>query len=162
MRIVGALLLIWSLGLMVVGAVFVAALPGFTARRPDTARARPGMSLLLGFVALVVVPAGVILLMASVIGIPLGLLLLTGYLATLMLGYVSAGVVLGQMGLRRIHPGQADKTVWRAAAASLAILALTLLSIIPVVGWLVWLAEWLTGMGVLLLQLGSTAKAAMR
>lgn len=159
LRIVGALLLVWMLGLMVVGAVFVAALPGFTARLVDTARARPGMSLLLGFVTLVVVPAGASLLMASVIGIPLGLLLLTGYLATLMLGYVSAGVVLGQMGLRRFNPARADRTVWRAAAASLAILVLTLLSAIPVLGWLVWLAALLGGMGVLLLQLRSSARA---
>lgn len=155
LRILGALLLIWTLGLMVVGAVFVAALPAFSARMVDTARARPWMNLLLGFVVLVTVPAGVFLLMITAIGIPLGLLLLTCYWATLMLGYVSTGIILGQMGLQRISAARAEKTAWRAFAASLAILVLTLLAAIPVLGWLVSLAALLTGMGVLLLQLRS-------
>jgi hypothetical protein len=158
LRIVGALLLIWTLGLMIVGAVFVAALPGFTARMADSARARPGISLLLGFAVLVAVPPGAFLLMATGIGIPLGLLVLTGYLAALMLGYVSTGVVLGQMGLRRLKPARADQTAWRAAAASLAILLLTLLAAIPVLGWLVWLAVLLSGIGMLLLQLRASVQ----
>ena len=158
LRIVGALLLIWVIGLMIVGAIFVTALPGFAARMTDTARARPGVTLLLGFVVLVAVPAAAFLLMATAIGIPLGLLLLTGYLAILMLGYVSAGVILGQMGLRRFSAARSEKTGWRVAAASLAILILTLLAAIPIVGWLVWFVALLGGIGGLLLQLRSALK----
>ena len=162
LQVAAALLLIWVAGLMVVGAVFVAALPGFTARLADTARARPGASLLRGFVALIVAPAAVSVLMATGVGIPLGLLVLAAYLTILMLGYVSTGVVLGQMGLRRLAPERADRTGWRAAAASLAIMVLTLLAAVPVLGWLVWLAVLIGGMGALLLQLRSSAQAATR
>ena len=161
LHIVGTLLLMWTLGLMIVGAVFVTALPVFTARMADTARSRLGLSLLLGFAVLIAVPAGAVLLMATGIGFPLGLLLLTAYLATLMLGYVSTGIVLGQRGLRRLNPAQADRTAWRAAATSLAILILTLLAAIPLLGWLVGLTVMLSGMGMLLLQLRSSAQAPL-
>ena len=158
LRIVSALLLIWTLGLMIVAVAFMAALPKFTVRMVDMARARPGMILLLGFVVLVTVPAAALLLLITGIGIPLALLLMAGYLATLMLGYVSAGVVLGQMGLRRLGAARSEKPGWRMASASLALLILTLLAAIPVLGWLVWFVALTGGIGVLLLQLRSALK----
>ena len=158
LRIVAALLLIWTLGLMIVAAAFMAALPKFTVRMVDMARARPGTILLLGFAVLVAVPAGTFLLMISGIGIPLALLLLTGYLATLMLGYVSTGVVVGQMALRRLSASRSGQPGWRMAAASLALLILTLLAAFPVVGWLAWFVALTGGIGVLLLQLRSALK----
>lgn len=160
MRVVGALLLVWLLGLMLLGAVLVGALPRLAAALTDIARARPWLCLLLGFVALVVVPAAVLILLATAIGIPLALLSLTAYLALLMLGYVVTGVVLGQIGLRRFLPSRADRTAWRAAAAALAIMLITLLSAIPFVGWLAWLAALLGGMGALLLQLRAALRQA--
>lgn len=157
--VAGALLLVWAVGLAIVGMVFVAMLPRFAARMADTVRTRTGMSLLLGFVVLIVTPAAALFLLVTGIGVPLGLLLMTGYLSTLMLGYVAAGVVLGQMVLERMNAARGEKTVWRILWAGLAILILTVLSAIPFLGWLIWLVALLIGMGGLLLQFSASARA---
>ncbi|MHB1215945.1 MAG: hypothetical protein ACYCY9_13270 [Thiobacillus sp.] len=160
--VAGALLLVWAIGLAIVGMAFVAMLPRFAARMAETVRSRPGMSLLLGFVVLIVTPAAALFLLATGIGVPLGLLLMSGYLSTLMLGYVAAGVVLGQMVSARTNAARAEKTVWRILWAGLAILSLTVLSAIPVLGWLVWLGALLIGMGGLLLQVSASARVGAR
>lgn len=76
-----------------------------------------------------------------------------------MLGYVSAGVALGWMVLGRTNADRTEKTVWRIVSVGLAILILTLLSAIPFLGWLIWLAALLMGIGGLLLQIGASARA---
>lgn len=70
----------------------------------------------------------------------------------LLLGYVSAGIGLGDWALRRFRAGQAERTAWRAGTAALAILVIALLARIPWLGGLVALLVLLTGLGALVLQ----------
>ena len=148
---------VWTFGLMVLAAVLVLALPAFFARVTETARARPAVSLLLGFAALVCVPIAAVLLLITGVGIPLGILMLLAFAASLQVGFIAACVALGDTVLGWIKPGQPATASWRAGAAALSILLVALLSSVPVAGVLVALLVLLVGMGALLLRLYSGA-----
>jgi cytoskeletal protein CcmA (bactofilin family) len=144
---------VWTLGLMAMAAVLVAALPGIFAPVAEAARTRFGWSLLVGFLALVAVPAAIVVLLVTVIGIPLALLALLGYFALLLLGYVAAGIALGDASLNRWLAARAAHKGWRALFAALGVLAIGLLALIPWLGGLIAFLALLAGMGALLLQL---------
>jgi cytoskeletal protein CcmA (bactofilin family) len=147
----------WSLGLMALAALLAGALPAFFTRVADTVHSRWGWSLLIGFIGLVCIPAAVLLLAITIIGIPVALASAALYLVLLLVGYVSAAVAAGELALRRLAPERATRNGWRAAAAALVMLCLTLLARVPLIGRLAVLAALLTGIGALLLQLGGRA-----
>lgn len=143
---------VWSVGLLVIAAILVAALPQFYRRVEETARTRWALSLLVGFVVLVCAPVAALIAVITVIGIPLALLTIALYLMLLLVGYVSAGIVLGEIALQRWRADRAANHGWRIAAAVLAMLVLSLLGRLPFVGWLITFAAMLMGIGALLLQ----------
>lgn len=143
---------VWTLGLMVMAAVLVLALPGLSSRVSAAARARLGWSLLAGFLALAAVPLAVVILLATVVGIPLALAGVLGYLALLLLGYVAAGIALGDAALARWWAARAAHRGWRALFAALGVLVLGVAALIPWLGVLIALAALVLGMGALLLQ----------
>jgi len=151
---------IWTLGLMVLAAVLVVALPVFFSRVSDAARGRFGWSLLVGFLALVAIPAAIVVLLATVIGIPLALLATLGYLALLLVGYVSAGIALGNLALRKWLAARAARKGWRALFAALGVLAIGIVALIPWLGALLAFLALIAGMGALLLPLKPGARAA--
>jgi len=142
---------LFTLGLLLLAAVLVAVLPGLTAAVGDRLRARPWFSLLIGFVALVCIPAAAVVLLITVIGIPLALLAIAGYFVLLLLGYVVCGVALGHWLLARLRAAAAGSSIWRIGAAVLGVLIVALLARIPFVGGLVVLAALLLGLGALIL-----------
>ena len=143
---------IWTIGLVVLAAVLIALLPGFSTGVAGALRERFGLSLLLGFVLLVCTPFAALFAFVTLIGIPLGLLLIALYLALLPVAYVSAGIGLGELGLRRLRPDRVQTTGWRIAAAALALMVLALAGWIPWFGGLIAFAALLAGLGALLLQ----------
>jgi len=143
---------VWTLGLMVMAAVLVLALPGFFGRVAAAARTRFGWSLLWGFLALAAIPLAAVILLATVIGIPLALVALLGYLVLLLVGYVAAGIALGDATLARWWTPRAAHRGWRALFAALGVLVIGLVALIPWLGALIALAALLSGMGALLLQ----------
>ena len=151
---------IWNVGLMVRAAVMVAVFPRFYARVSESIEARFGMSVLVGFIALICVPVAAIILLSTVIGIPLGLLAMGIYLVLLLLGYVSTGIGLGDWALRRFRAAQAERIGWRIGAAVLGIFVIALLVRIPWLGGLVALLALLTGLGALALQAWRFARPA--
>jgi cytoskeletal protein CcmA (bactofilin family) len=143
---------VWSIGLMAIAALLVAALPDFCARVAETLRSRTAMSLLLGFIALVCIPAAALILLFTIIGVPLALMTVALYLALLLAGYVSTGIGVGEWVLTRFKPDRAGAKWWRIGAAVLGMLAISLLGRLPYVGGLVVLIALLLGLGALLLQ----------
>ena len=143
---------LWTAGLIVVAVVVLALLPAFSAGVARTLRERVGTSLLLGFALLVCVPVGVVIVLATVIGIPLALLTLALYAALLPLAYALAGIGLGEWALRRWWPDRAGRLAMRMLAAAGALVVLALLAWVPLVGWLAGLLALLAGLGALLLQ----------
>jgi cytoskeletal protein CcmA (bactofilin family) len=142
---------VWTLGLMTTAVVLVLALPGFFGRVAEAARARFGWSLLTGFLALAAVPFAVVVLLATVIGIPLALLGLLAYFVLLLLGYVAAGIALGDFALKRWLAARAAQRGWRALAAALGVLAVGLAALVPWLGCLIAFLALIAGMGALLL-----------
>lgn len=144
--------LIWLLGFAILAAALIVALPGYTQRSSRTAAVRWGQSLLIGLAALVFVPLLIAASAVSIVGIPLAIALLLLYLLMLLLGFVSAGIALGDTALRTA-PGRRDRTGWRTLAAGAGVAVLLLLTWIPVVGWIVALIAVLVGIGAMLTQL---------
>lgn len=142
----------WTLGLMVIAAVLVLALPVSSRRVADALQAWPGWSLLWGFVALVCIPVATLILLITIVGIPLALLTLLLYGVLLLLGYVSSGVALGQWALSRLRPAASARTGWRAASAVVAVAALALLGRVPFVGGLIAFMAVLAGIGAIALM----------
>ena len=143
---------IWTLGLLVVAGVLVAALPGFTSRVSATGRAKFGMSLLVGFIALVCVPAAALVFLLTIVGLPLALATAALYFVLLLAGYVSAGIGLGDYALARASAQRAGSVRWRVGAAMLGMLAISLAGRLPLLGALVVFVALVTGIGALALQ----------
>jgi len=148
--------IIWTLGLMLLAALLVGLLPAITTRVSTTLSARPGMSLLIGFAALVCVPVAAVLLLITVIGIPLALLTLALYSALLIVGYTMTGIGVGDWTLRRFRSADASRGGWRIGAAVVALLVIALLARVPVVGGLLTFAVLIAGVGALALQFRRT------
>jgi cytoskeletal protein CcmA (bactofilin family) len=151
---------VWSIGLMVIAGLLVAAWPAFQARVSEALRRRAGMSLLLGFVALVCIPAAALILLFTIIGVPLALITVALYLALLLVAYVSTGIGLGDWALARFAPARASQRMWRIAAAVLGMLALSLLGRVPYLGGFIVFVALLLGLGALALQVRRTPAAA--
>ncbi len=144
--------IVWSLGLMLLAAVLVAALPATALRVAGTWRSRFGASLLWGFIVLVCWPVGAVLLLITLIGAPVALVAILLYPVLLLLGYVSSGVALGQWALQRAKPEATAQPNWRIGFAALGVLALALLAWVPLLGMLVALLAVLAGLGAMALQ----------
>lgn len=150
---------VWTAGLMVLAALLVGGLPEFYARVTATMQARPGASLLAGFVALVCVPVAAAILFVTIVGIPLALIAAGLYLALLVVGYASAGVALGDSVLKRVRAAAASELWWRVGATMLATLAIALVARVPYLGGVVMVAALVVGIGALLLQAKRPAAA---
>ena len=143
---------IWTIGLMVLAGLLVVAVPAFSLRVSERLSQRFLLSLLLAFVVIVCVPVAAIVLLVTGIGAPLGILAILAYPALLLIGYVSAGIALGDAILRRVRPTDATRERWRTAFAALATLALSLVGSIPWIGSFIAVVAFLAGVGALVFQ----------
>ena len=150
----------WTLGLMALAALLVAALPGLSRRVADTWRTHFGWSLLWGFIALVCIPVAVLILLISIIGMPIALLAALLYGALLIVGYAASGIALGLWGLARWRAELQGHTGWRIGSVVLAVLALALLGSVPFVGGMVGLIAVIAGIGAIAQLLRTTRPAA--
>jgi len=144
--------LLWVAGLMLMAGLWIAFLPGVATRIATTARGRFGWSLLLGFVLLVCIPAAIIVMLATVIGIPLALLTLLLYIALLLTGYVAGCMAVGDWALARARAAAVAHRGWRIAAAVAAVLVIALLVRVPILGGLLSLVVLLLGIGAIAMQ----------
>jgi hypothetical protein len=144
---------LWTAGLMLLGVVLVAGFPRATARVTESARQRLGWSLLVGFLALVAIPPATAIAAFTVIGLPVAVLVLLLYLVLLLVGFVAAGVALGDAVLGRWSAPRFARTSWRAVAAAIGVLVLALLARVPYVGAFVALLALLVGVGAVLMSL---------
>ncbi|MGL5004894.1 MAG: polymer-forming cytoskeletal protein, partial [Casimicrobium sp.] len=143
---------VWTIGLLLVATVLIALAPTFYSRVAETLRARAGTSLLIGFIALICVPALAILFLITVIGVPLALLIIAAYLMLLVVGYVTTGISIGDWLLKRAKGDQTSSTLWRIGGAIVGVSIVSLLARIPWVGGWVVLIALLVGLGALTLQ----------
>lgn len=129
---------------LIVGALVLLLFPNFTQETAGTLREKPWLSLGIGFLAMIVTPAVVVLLLLTVIGIPLGLIFLAVYLIGLYLAKIFVAVVVGGL----IMQALGNKDRWYLALI-LGLLIYYLLTLIPVAGWIVSLVVFAVGLGAL-------------
>jgi hypothetical protein len=159
--IIGVLAFVWFAGWALVGGLLLGLFPNATRRVTSAARARPWLAALVGFIALIVVPAVIALLLATLIGIPLALLTLLLYLVLLPLGWLAGVATIGDWLLPRLRRGvAAPSTGWRIAIFVVALLIVAILTQIPFIGWLAGLLLWVIGIGAILLVVQRREPAA--
>ena len=138
--------LYWGLALLVSALLLAAIFPQLFHRWNKLAVARPGASLLTGLVAMFAVPALMIALFASVLGVPLALLVLLGWLALILLSAPVAAYWVGSMVFRQAR--RSPVLVMLVGAA-----VLFLVTLVPVIGGLLTLLAYWFGAGAVLLNL---------
>ena len=134
----------------IVAGLFLAGLAGRQVR--ETGRlisGEPVPVFLVGLAGLLLVPAVAVLLMISIVGAPLGLGILFGaWPLVAYLGYLVAGIRVGDWVLDRLEPGKVRERPYLASVVGLALLQLV--GLIPIVG-LVSAVASLLGFGAVLL-----------
>ena len=112
---------VWKLyrlvALLVAGLILVLVIPTGIAAAADGVRRRLPITLILGVVALILIPIAALFLLATVIGIPVAVALLAAYAVVLYLSQVVVGIALG----RWLLP-----TGWRSYGRGFNILAMTI------------------------------------
>jgi len=134
------------------GAVLAFLLPKAAERVADEVETQPFQSLLIGFALVVGLPIILTVLMVTVVGIPLALVLLGLYLVAWHLGWLVAGLALGDAILRR-------RTTFKSlfarlmAALALGLPLLMIVQTIPILGWLLAFLTVCVGFGGIALAL---------
>lgn len=113
--------------------------------------ASPGKTALVGLVAVIVVPALILLLMVTVIGIPLALLLLVAWVLIQALAGLAFAYYLGRLVWRRQHNP--------IVIVLIGSVILLILYLIPIVGFIAFLAAMFFGTGMILRELNSRRPA---
>ena len=109
----------------------------------------PVPTFLVGLLGLVVIPASAIALMVTVIGVPLGLgVMFQLWPLIAFVGYLVAGIWIGDWLLVRLQPGVVRERPY--LAATIGVLLLQLVALVPVLGVVAAIAS-LFGFGALLL-----------
>jgi hypothetical protein len=143
--------LVW---LVTFAALFVLALvvtvlaPARARRAAGMLRMRPGRSMAIGAIVLVLAPLGIVALAITLIGIPLAAAMLALYLLFLMLSGICVSQGVGSWILDRAHRSGASR--W--AQLALGVLVVSLAITMPLVGWILALAVVAAGTGALLLE----------
>lgn len=134
----------WLLSSFLVGVIALA-LGGEAARRPAARLARePALGLGFGFVVAVVIPAAALLAMVLLVTIPLGLIILALYAAA---GYLARLVVAQAIGDKVLRTVRGGRQASAYASLALGLLLFYFLTQIPYVGFLIWLAAVVAGLG---------------
>ena len=136
--------LFFPLTVFVFGVVGLAALPRLFGAAANAMPVRPWWNLLLGFLALVFLPAAAFATMITLVGLPIGVLALVLWGAALMFSGVPVGVFLGRWLLRPIKPGPVSAYL----GLFVGLVALTLVGMIPFLGPVSKVLTILFGLGV--------------
>jgi hypothetical protein len=141
---------VWFVGMVIAGLVLSVFVPGILTKADEALRSSPFVSLLAGFVLLVCIPIGLLVLLVAVVGWPLMCLLGLLYIALIIFSGIFAGLSVGRAILARSE--RAQKSVFWPMA--LGLLVLVIASSIPLVGFVirwfiimfglgaVWISQW--------------------
>lgn len=138
--------LLWSiLTAIVIGFILIGLFPRQTTLAVTGMTREPGITLAWGILALILVPAVIVILAVSVIGLPLALLLLLLFCIAGMLAKILAAVAFGMWLAQRFR-----WSIGLYAQVAIGIVIAYLLFAIPIIGWILWLLAFLWGFGGLI------------
>jgi len=123
-------------GLLVVGLVLVTLMPKALLQMSDEMLKRPGKNILRGLVVFIVVPAVVVMLFFTIIGIPVALMLVPLYLISLYVGKVVAGIVFGIFLLKSFKKKE-NSSPKLMGPMILGLIVLVVVTNVPYAGWAV-------------------------
>jgi cytoskeletal protein CcmA (bactofilin family) len=138
--------------LIITAVVLYLLFPEFSVRVSRQIGDEPWLSLLTGLAVFAGVPLLIVILFSSAVGVWLGLILLALYLVMLLAGYFIGALFIGNAGLGMMRRDEAGKAL-RAAALSVAMIALAIVNLVPLLGSLLNWAVLLAGLGALSRQL---------
>lgn len=138
---------LWLAGLLGVGWLLVLGFAQFSRRTTRILTERPWAGMGVGLLVLAGVPAVVLALAVTLVGIPLALIMLMLYAATLIAAWVVGALFIGDRALALARPGVSATKGWRLGALLLVLLVLGLLESLPVIGDLARFAVLLLGLG---------------
>jgi cytoskeletal protein CcmA (bactofilin family) len=136
---------------LLLGAILLIVLPGFSVRVATQVADSTGRSALVGLLVLVAVPFVLALTAVTIIGIPLAILGLFGYLFLIWVG-----VVYGEFAVGRWLLGQWQDEPNRWLALGLGLVLFTVIGAVPIVGGLSMFGVLLIGLGALATALRGT------
>jgi hypothetical protein len=140
--------LVTFVALLVLGLATTAIAPARARRAADMLRSRLGRSVVIGALALVLAPIGIVALAITIVGIPLAAVMLALYMLFLMLSGVFVSHRVGEWLLERAH--RTSSSPW--ARVTLGALIVSLAITVPMVGWVIALAVVVAGTGALVLE----------
>ena len=145
--------------LTLVGAAFLALLPGRVETLRQVALARPGRSLVAGFLGLTSLFGLVPVAAMTILGLPLVPIALLALLVFWILAYL-LGVYALALRLFQALGGPATPGIWARIGALVAgVVAVALLNFIPFLGWMVNLTLVFWGLGAMVLMLAARLAA---
>jgi len=125
---------IWLLGLLFLGGLICAVMPGVNKRTLTKANHRPWMSLGLGIAALILAPILVVLAVISVVGIPLAIVLILSFMLFVMVSILYSYMWLGTWLLKWMKRADFNRRLWQWFAVVIGGVLLYFLYLIPYVG----------------------------
>lgn len=140
------LMIIFFVGALSIGLIFIKIMPNHMDTMADTAIQKTSKSLLYGFLAMIAVPIAIIILLITLVGIPLALILGVMYLIVLYISKIIVGYAIGRrlFATRQKPPARGWILLW-------GMLLLTICGFVPLAGWVVDLASLLIGTGAILI-----------
>jgi cytoskeletal protein CcmA (bactofilin family) len=143
---------IFLAALAVAAIVYVLVFPAFSVAAGAGLRRSPLSALGIGVAVLFATPFVVLLLFVTVIGVLVALPLLAWYLVSLLGGFLTGVIFVGDAGLRLMGKDESATRGMRVLFIVVALVALVLIQIIPVLGGLAVFVLFLLGLGALQLQ----------
>lgn len=135
-----------ALWLLALGLVAIALVPHRVRIVAEQIRTQFGISLLVGFILLVTVPVGAVLLFATIIGIPLSAIAMLLYFATLCPAMIFSAVWLGELVTTGwFRRPSASTSLY--LALMIGVLILVILFALPWLGWIFRVLAVLVGFG---------------
>ena len=150
--------LFFIITMVVASIVLFKLFPGFTLSAVGRISADPLKSLGAGLFALIIIPVVAVLLISIVLGVWIGLSLLALYFVALLLGFLVACFFLGDRGAMLLNK-DVGTSRRRLLFTSIAIIALGLIKLIPVIGGLLLFVLLLLGFGAVIMQLKDIFRA---
>jgi len=144
--------LFFVITMVIASIVLFKLFPGFTLSAAGRISVDPLKSLGAGLLALIITPVVAVLLISIVLGVWVGLSLLALYFVALLFGFLVACFFVADRGASYLNK-DVSTTRRRLFATAIAIVALGLIKLIPVIGGLLLFTLLLLGFGAVIMQL---------
>jgi cytoskeletal protein CcmA (bactofilin family) len=138
----------------VVSLIFVFGFPKYTKKAMEIFVKSPWKSLGVGFLTMIVIPIGAIILMCTVVGLPIGLIAMAVYPFMLFVTKIIVGISIGDL----ILNSRRSKPLHPLLSVLVGLAILYVLWLIPVFSVLLTILVWSFGLGALVLMKYSALK----